>query len=96
MYSSNNTNPVFALVLVPLVLLLSSCSESSEYGKKSDYEKLGAACIATEDVTAPAVSSESPTDNSTYNSPATTVAVTFSEIMATGSVTTNTSDTTCS
>ena len=96
MYSSNNTNPVFLLVLVPLVLLLSSCSERSEYGKKSDYEKLGAACITTEDVTAPTVSSESPTDNSTYNSPATTVAVTFSENMATGSVTTNTSDTTCS
>jgi hypothetical protein len=38
----------------------------------------------------------SPTDNSTYNSPATTVAVTFSENMETGSVTTNTSDTTCS
>ena len=96
MYSSNNTNPVFPLLLVPLVLLLSSCSESSEYGKKSDYEKLGAACIATADVTAPTVSSESPTDNSTYNSPATTVAVTFSETMATGSVTTNTSDTSCS
>ena len=96
MYSSNNTNPVFTLVLVPLVLLLSSCSERSEYGKKSDYEKLGAACIASADVTAPTVSSESPTDNSTYNSPATTVAVTFSENMATGSVTTNTSDTTCS
>ena len=96
MYSSNYTNPVFPLVIVPLVLLLSSCSESSEYGKKSDYEKLGAVCIATEDVTAPTVSSESPTDNTTYNSPATTVAVTFSENMATGSVTTNTSDTNCS
>jgi len=95
-YSSNNTNPVFLLVLVPIVLLLSSCYERSEYGKKSDYEKLGAACIATEDVTAPTVTSESPTDNSTYNSPATTVAVTFSENMATGSLTTNTSDTTCS
>ena len=96
MYSSNYTNPVFPLVIVPLVLLLSSCSERSEYGKKSDYEKLGAACIATEDVTAPTVSSESPTDNSTYNSVATTAVVTFSENMETGSVTTNTSDTTCS
>ena len=96
MHSSNNTNPVFLLVLVPLVLLLSSCSERNEYGKKSEYEKLGAACITTEDVTAPTVSSESPTDNTTYNSPATTVAVTFSEIMATGSVTTNTNDTSCS
>ncbi len=96
MCSSKNTNPVFPLVLVPLVLLLSSCSESSEYGLKSDYEKLGAVCIASEDVTAPFVSYESPTDNSTYNSPATTVAVTFSETMATGSVTTNTNDTSCS
>ena len=96
MYSSNYTNPVFPLVFVPLVLLLSSCSERSEYGKKSDYEKLGAACIASTDVTAPTVSSESPTDNSTYNSSATTVSVTFSENMATGSLTTNTSDTNCS
>ena len=29
------------MVLVTLVLLLTSCSERSEYGKKSDYEKLG-------------------------------------------------------
>jgi len=95
-YSSNYTNPVFSLVLVPLVLLLSSCSERSEYGEKSDYEKLGATCIASEDVTAPTVSSVSPTDNSTYNSPATTVAVTFSEKIFPWSVTTNTSDTSCS
>ena len=96
MYSSDYTNPVFPLVLVLLVLLLNSCSERSEYGEASDYVKLGAACIATADVTAPTVTSESPTDNTTYNSPATTVAVTFSEKMASGSVTTNTSDTTCS
>ena len=96
MYSSNKMNLFLPLVLVTLVLLLSSCSERSEYGEASDYVKLGAACIPTDDVTAPTVSSESPTDNSTYNSSATTVAVTFSEKMATGSVTTNTSDTTCS
>ncbi len=96
MNSSSKFNSYFTLIIVPLVLLLSSCSERSEFGKKSDYKKLGAACITTEDVTAPTVSSESPTDNSTYNSPATTVAVTFSENMATGSVTTNTNDTTCS
>ena len=96
MFSLNKLTPFFTPVLIPLAFLLSSCSERSEYGKKSDYEKLGAACIATEDVTAPTVSSESPTDNSTYNSPATTVAVTFSENMATGSVTTNTNGTTCS
>ena len=97
MYLSNNTNPIFPLVLVLLVLLMSSCYEFSEYGKKSDYEKLGAACIPSSgEVTPPSVSSVSPTDNSTYNSPATTVAVTFSENMKTNSVTTNTNDTTCS
>ena len=86
-------NRFLSLVLVTLVLLLSNCSERSEYGKKSDYEKLGAVSTVT---TVPTVSSVNPTDNSTYNSPATTVAVTFSKKMATGSVTTNTSDTTCS
>ena len=97
MFSLNKLTPFYTLVLIPLVLLLSSCSERSEYGEKSDYEKLGAACIPSSgEVTPPSVSSVSPTDNSTYNSPATTVAVTFSENMETGSVTTNTNDTTCS
>jgi hypothetical protein len=95
-YSFNKMNRFLPLVLVTFALLLSSCSERSEYGEASDYVKLGAACIATADVTAPTVTSESPADNTTYNSPATTVAVTFSEKMASGSVTTNTSDTTCS
>ena len=91
-------NRFLPLVLVTFALLLSSCSERSEYGEAGDYEKLGAPCIASAsaDVTAPNVSSVSPTDNSTYNSSATTVAVTFSENIETGSVTTNTSDTTCS
>ena len=98
MYSSDYTNPVFPLVLVLLVFLLNSCSERSEYGEAGDYEKLGAPCIASAsaDVTAPTVSYVSPIDNSTYNSPATTVAVTFSENIETGSVTTNISDTICS
>ena len=97
MYSSNKMNRFLPLVLVTFVLLLSSCSERSEYGEKSDFEKLGAACIPSSgEVTPPSVSSVSPTDNSTYNSPATTVVVTFSENMETGSVTTNTNDTTCS
>ena len=91
MYLSNHINQIFWLAIVTLVLLLSNCSDRSQYGEASDYEKLGAP-----DTTAPTISSVSPTDNSTYNSPATTVAVTFSENMATGSVTTNTSDTTCS
>ena len=86
-------NLFLPLVLVTLLLLLSSCSERSEYGEASDYEKFGA---GSTDTTAPTISSVSPIDNSTYNSPATTVSVTFSEKMATGSVTTNTSDTSCS
>jgi hypothetical protein len=92
-------NRFLPLVLVTLVLLLSSCSERSEYGKKSDYEKLGANTTETEggtDTTAPTISSVSPTDNSTYKSPATTIAVIFSETISTSSITTNTNDTTCS
>ena len=99
MFSSNKMNRFILLVLVTLVLLLSSCSERSEYGKKSDYEKLGANTTETEggtDTTAPTISSVSPTDNSTYKSPATTIAVIFSETISTSSITTNTGDTTCS
>ena len=95
MYSSNKMkmNRFLTFVLVTLLLFLSSCSERSEYGKKSDYEKFGAGLT---DSTAPTISSVSPTDNSTYKSPATTIAVTFSETISTSSITTNTTDTTCS
>jgi hypothetical protein len=86
-------NRFLTFVLVTLLLFLSSCSERSEYGKKSDYEKFGAGLT---DSTAPTISSVSPTDNSTYKSPATTIAVTFSETISTSSITTNTTDTTCS
>jgi hypothetical protein len=92
-YFLNKMNWFLPLVLVTLVFLLSSCSERSEYGKKSDYEKFGAGLT---DSTAPTISSVSPTDNSTYKSPATTIAVTFSETISTSSITTNTTDTTCS
>ncbi len=101
MYSFKKNKSFLPLVIIPLLLLVNNCSDRSEYGEASDYEKLGAAattgaCTKGEDTTAPTVSSASPTDNSTYNSVATTVAVTFSEKMETGTVTTNTSDTTCS
>ncbi len=86
-------NRFLSLVLVTLVLLLSNCSERSEYGKKSDYEKLGAVSTVT---TVPTVSSVNPTDNSTDVSASTTVAVTFSETMSTSTITTNTDNTTCS
>jgi len=98
-YSSYKINRFLTFVLVTLVLLLSSCSERSEYGKKSDYEKLGANTTETEggtDTTAPTISSVSPTINSTNNSPDTTIAVTFSEAMSTGTISTNTADTSCS
>ena len=92
-------NRFLSLVLVTLVLLLSSCSERSEYGEASDYEKLGANTTETEggtDTSSSTISSVSPKDNSTYNSPATTIAVKFSEAMSTGTISTNTENTTCS
>ena len=80
-------------------LLLSSCSERSEFGKKSNCEKLGADATETEggtDTTAPTVSYVNPTDNFTNVFVSTTVAVTFSETMSTSTITTNTDNTTCS
>ena len=102
MYSFKKNKSFLPLVIIPIFLVMNNCSDRSEYGGASDYEKLGAAattgaCTNGEDTTAPTISSVSPIDNSTYYiSVASTVAVTFSEKMATGSVTTNTSDTTCS
>ena len=91
MFSPRKLIHFYTLIFVALTFILSSCSERSEYGDASDYEKTGAA-----DHIRPTISSVSPTDNSTFNSPATTVAVIFSEAMSTGSITTNTGDTTCS
>ncbi|MEC9460648.1 MAG: Ig-like domain-containing protein, partial [SAR324 cluster bacterium] len=108
MYSFKKNKSFLPLVIIPLLLVMNNCTDRSEFGEASDYEKLGSgattggtgattgACTTGEDITAPTVSSASPTDNSTYNSVATTVAVTFSEKMETATVTTNTSDTTCS
>ena len=48
MYSIRKIISFFPLVFILLLLLLNSCSERSEYGKKSDYEKLGAVATATE------------------------------------------------
>ena len=87
MNSSSKFNSFFALILVPLVFFLSSCSERSEFGEASDYKKLGYDKL---------ISSVFPTDNSTSVSVSTKVAITFLSGMSTGSITTNTSDTTCS
>ena len=78
MFSSSKFNSFFPIIIVALVFFLSSCSERSEYGLKSDYEKFGAACTVTTDSTSPTVSSVSPTDNSTGNAVTTSVAFTFS------------------
>ncbi|MCS5546217.1 MAG: Ig-like domain-containing protein, partial [SAR324 cluster bacterium] len=91
MFSSSKFNSFFALVVIPPIIFLSSCGERSEYGKRSDYEKLG-----YNNGIRPTISSVSPIDNSTDVSVSTTVAVTFSKKMSTSSITTNTSDTTCS
>ena len=46
MYSIRKIISFFPLVFILLLLLLNSCSDRSEYGTESDYEKLGA--VATE------------------------------------------------
>jgi hypothetical protein len=61
----------------------------------SQYETLSGFTTFA-DLTAPTVTSISPTDNSTDVSFSTTVAVTFSETMSTSTITTNTDNTTCS
>ena len=97
MFSSSKFTSFFPLLLTLPIFFLNSCGiEKSEYGKKSDYQKLGYTCPVGTDVDPPTISSEIPEDNSSYNSVATTTAVTFDEAIATSSITVNTSDTTCS
>ena len=91
MFPSEKITLFFITVLILSAVFLSTCSETSEYGEASDFEKLGAA-----DTISPIVSSLSPTDNSSDVAVASTVAVTFNEAISTGTVTTNTSDTNCS
>jgi len=62
---------------------------SSQYETSSGF-------TTSADLTAPTVSSTSPTDNSTDVSVSTATAVTFSETMSTSTITTNTDNTTCS
>ena len=81
----------FTVVLILSAIFLSTCSETSEYGEASDYEKLGA-----EDTISPIISSISPTDNSSDVTVSTTIAVTFNEKISTSTATTNTSDNSCS
>ena len=41
MFSMKQLNPFFSLVLILPVFYLSNCSENSEFGDASDYEKGG-------------------------------------------------------
>jgi len=91
MLSPNKFALYFIIVLILSAIFLSTCSEKSEYGEASDYEKLGAT-----DTFSPTITELSPTDNSTDVTVSTTIAATFSEKISTDTVTTNTSDTTCS
>ena len=91
MLSPKKNSLYFAAVLILSAIILSTCSETSEYGEVSDYEKLGA-----DDTISPTVTSVSPTDNSSDVVVSTTIAVTFSEKISTSTATTNTSDTACS
>ena len=87
----------FTAVLILSAIFLSTCSEKSEYGEASDYEKLGADCQnSTGDTSAPTISELSPSDNSTNTPVASKIVVTFSDTMLAYSVTTNTADTKCS
>ena len=89
MFSSKIFIKCFTPILIPLVFFLNSCSERSEYGEASDYEKYGYD-------NRPTVTSVSPTDNSTDVAISTTPVVTFSKKISTSTATANTSDTTCS
>ena len=97
MYSFKKSKSFLPLVIIPLLLLLNNCSDSSEYGAQSDYEKYGAgATSTTADTTSPTITSVSPVDNTSSVAVNSTVALTFSEKMSTSTISTNTSDTTCS
>ena len=97
MYSFKKSKSFLPLVIIPLLLLLNNCSDSSEYGSQSDYEKYGAgATSTTADTTSPTITSVSPVDNTSSVAVNSTVALTFSEKMSTSTISTNTSDTSCS
>ena len=86
-------NKVLYIILISLFsLTIISCAEKDESTSSSS----SSGTTTTTDTTRPTVSSVSPEDNSTFNSPSTTVAVIFSEAISTGTITSNTSDTSCS
>ena len=97
MFSPKKITLYFTAVLILSAIFLSTCSETSEYGEASDYEKLGASCTnSTGDTTAPTISELIPSDNSTNVPTTNKIVVTFSDEMLAYSITTNTADTKCS
>ena len=82
-------NKVLYIILISLFsLTIFSCAKKSSDDSKTT--------TTTTDTTAPTVSSISPTDNQSGVSITDNISVTFSEAMDTSSVTTNTSNTSCS
>jgi len=80
---------IFLIYCFSLFIII-SCSNSDDGSKSTDTT------TTTTDTTPPTVSSSSPSDEDTSVSITSNVSVTFSETMDNSSVTTNTSDTSCS
>jgi hypothetical protein len=88
------------VLVVSIAVIVSSCAESEEDKEttaSTDNSTSSSDNSSTTDTTAPTVSSiSSKTDNQSKISVTDNISVTFSEAMDATSVTTNTSDTTCS
>ena len=83
---------LFVFLISCFSLTIISCSD-----EKEEYSATGTTDnTTTTDTTAPTVSSISPTENQSGVSISDNILVTFSETMNTTTVTTNTSDTSCS
>jgi hypothetical protein len=65
MYSIQKIISILPLVFILILLLLNSCSNRSEYGSESDYEKLGAGADTTAPVIAEVTIVTTPTDDTT-------------------------------
>ena len=85
---------ILSIFLFSLTII--SCSSSSDDRSKSTDDTTTEDNTTTTDTTSPTVSSISPSDNQSGISITDNISVTFSEAMDTTSVTTNTSNTSCS
>ena len=92
MFSPKKITQYFTTFLILPTILLSTCSDKSEYGDASDYEKLGASCVNTTGDTTEPTFTLSPSDNATNVPIVSKIVVTFSDEMLENSITTNTSN----